>query len=293
MTVQLIRGSHALVSSGHHVASFEAAAVLRDGGNVVDAAIAGAAVLAVVLPYACGLGGDLFLLHHDAATGTLHGLNATGAAPRAATPDRFAAAMPDEGALSITVPAMVAGWAAAADRFASRPLGALLAPAVRLAEHGFPVHAALSRNAATKAALLRRDEAACALFLPGDRPPAEGAHFRQPDAAATLARIAAEGPDGFYRGPVAARIAAAVAAAGGLLTADDLATASAQWQTPIRAPFAGFDVATMPPNSWGLTLLLQLLALEAGGIAATRGDDAAFFRSAIAARRAAYRAALP
>jgi len=288
MTVQLIRGTHALVSSGHHLASFEAAAVLRGGGNVIDAAVAGAAVLAVALPYACGLGGDLYLLYFDAAAGRLHGLNSTGAAPAAADPARFADGLPQAGPLSITVPGMVAGWAEAARRFGTRPLADLLAPAIAAAEDGIPVHRAQHRNTRDRAALLAADPGAARVFLPGGAPLPEGALLRQADCAATLRRIAADGPDGFYRGAVARRIADHVAAAGGILTAADLAAHAPFWQQPIAAPFHGHDIATMPPNSWGLTLLLQLLELAENGAAP---DGAAFYLAGIAARRNAYRAA--
>ena len=291
MTAQTARGQHGVVSAGHGLASAAGIAVLRDGGNAVDASIAAALVLAVVCPYAVSLAGDLYALIYDPKTGAVAGLNATGCAPGAARFERFAAGIPGTGPLAATVPGMLRGLDDLARRFGTRDLAALLPPAIRLAEDGFAVHRQLAANSLDRAELLVKNAAARALFLPGGQPLAEGAIFHQPDLAALLRAVAAEGVESFYGGEIARLIAHSAQAIGALLTEQDLAAHRSLWQEPIAAPFYGHDVLTMPPNSFGATLLWQLLALEAGKIDRSYPAGADFVLKGYAARRDAYRAA--
>ena len=142
-----------------------------------------------------------------------------------------------------------------------------MAPAIKLAEDGFPVHRQLAANTADRAAMLEKNPAAKALFLPGGKPLVEGERFVQPELAQVLRTVAAGGVDAFYRGALAQKMARASAAIGGLFIEADFADHRSLWQEPIAAPFYGHDVVTMPPNSFGATLLFQLLDLEAGDIA--------------------------
>ncbi len=291
MKAQTARGTQGIVATGHALASEEALAVLKEGGNAVDAATVAALVLAVVCPYACTLGGDLYVLVYEPRTRGVSGLNATGCSPRAASVERFAGGMPANGVLSATVPGLLRGLADLQARFGTRALGTLMAPAIRLAAEGFAVHRQLAGNTADRAVLLARDEAARALFLPGGKPLAESERFVQPALAEILRRIAEDGVDAFYAGAIADRIAMAVAQRGGLMTREDLASHASQWQEPIAAPFYEHEIVTMPPNSYGATLLFQLLELEAGGIASVDPESLDFIRRGYAARRNAYRAA--
>jgi gamma-glutamyltranspeptidase/glutathione hydrolase len=291
LNAQIARGKNGVVATGHEAASEAAIAVLREGGNAVDASIAAALVLAVVCPYATSLGGDLYALVYDPRTGTTSGLNATGCSPRAASRERFADGIPANGPLSATVPGLLRGLEDLRQRFGSRDLATLLQPAIRLAAEGFPVHRQLAANTADRTALLAKDKAAAALFLPGGKPLEEGALFVQPALAAVLREIAASGVDAFYRGAIAARMAAASKDVGGLFTVADFAAHASLWQAPIAASFYGHAVLTMPPNSYGATLLYQLLALEAGTIAAVDPNSADFVLQGYAARRQAYRQA--
>jgi gamma-glutamyltranspeptidase/glutathione hydrolase len=271
---QVAYGTRFAVASGHAAATQAALAVLEDGGNAVDAAIAGAAVLAVVLPYACGLGGDVFALIHDTRSGRTSVLNGSGRAPGATRPD---GEIPRTGPGASTVPGMPRGWQAALERFGTRPLAALLGPAIRLAGEGFPAHRCHVENTAGRAALLARDGAAASIFLPGGKPPDEGSLVRQPDLARTLETMAQGGAAAFYGGPLAARF-------GAHFTGDDLARQDVVWQEPIGVPYGGTEILTAPPNSWGVAVLLQLLALGE-----QIPDDAARFALAgIAARRLAH-----
>jgi gamma-glutamyltranspeptidase/glutathione hydrolase len=185
---------------------------------------------------------------------------------------------------------MLRGLDDLARRFGTQPLVALLAPALRLAEEGFPVHRQLAANTADRAELLAKDPASRALFLPGGKPLQANTIFRQPDLAAMLHAIASDGVDTFYRGAVAQRIVQAAQAPGGLFSAEDLAAHQSLWQEPIAAPFYGHDVLTMPPNSFGATLLWQLLALEAGKIDRVDPNSGDFILHGYEARRSAYRA---
>jgi gamma-glutamyltranspeptidase/glutathione hydrolase len=290
VTAQIARGRNGVVSAGHSLASEAAIAVLRAGGNAVDGSIAAALVLAVVCPYAVSLAGDLYALVYEAKSGKVAGLNATGAAPASATRARFAGGIPGTGILSATVPGMLRGLHDLAQRYGSRSLAALLSPAAHIAEEGFPVHRQLAANTADRAELLGKDTAARALFLPGGKPLEPNTMFRQPELAAVLNTIASDGVDSFYRGAVAQRLVQAAQAAGGIFSAEDFAAHQSLWQEPIAAPFYGHDVLTMPPNSFGATLLWQLLALEAGQIDRVDPDSVDFILRGYEARRSAYRA---
>jgi gamma-glutamyltranspeptidase/glutathione hydrolase len=288
LKAQTAQGAHGVIVAGHSLASEAGLGVLQDGGNAVDAAIAAALVLCVVCPYACTLGGDLYALVHHPRSG-IAGLNATGRSPLAASAERFADGIPGNGVLAATVPGLLRGLGDLQERFGTRDFASLMQPAIRLAEEGFPVHRQLALNTAERASLLAKDAGASALFLPGGEPLAEGSRFVQPALAGVLRRIAAHGVEAFYTGELAERIAAASAKLGGLIAAEDLARHQSLWQAPIAAPFYGHEVVTMPPNSFGATLLFQLLALEAGGIDAADPRSVDFIRKGYAARRSAYR----
>lgn len=289
MKAQTVHGKHGIVATGHGLASEAALEVLRGGGNAVDAAAAAALVLSVVAPYACTLGGDLYALIHDPKSGATIGLNGTGQSPLGATSERFAAGMPANGVLSATVPGLLRGVADLLARFGTRDLAALMRPAIRLADEGFPVHRQLAANTEERATLLAKDKGAAAIFLPGGKPLAEGARFVQPELAQVLRTVADDGVNSFYRGSVAARLVASSAALGGIFAAEDFAAHTSLWQAPIAAPFYGHDVLTMPPNSYGATLLFQLLELEAGNIGTIDLNSVDFILRGYEARRSAYR----
>jgi gamma-glutamyltranspeptidase / glutathione hydrolase len=289
LKAQTAHGRNGIVATGHALASEAALQVLREGGNAADAAVAAALALAVVCPYACTLGGDLYALVYDPTAEASIGLNGTGRSPQAATLERFAAGIPGNGALSATVPGLLRGVADLLERFGNCELGALLQPAIRLADEGFPVHRQLAANTTDRAALLAKDTAASALFLPGGKPLVEGAIFRQPELTRILRLVAEQGVEVFYRGEIAARLAAASTKAGALFSEADLAAHESLWQEPISAPFYGHEIVTMPPNSFGATLLFQLLALEAGKVDKIDLSSADFILRGYEARRSAYR----
>lgn len=274
--------------AGHPLACAAADGILEQGGTVADAAVAGAAVLSVVLPDACGLGGDALALVHDAAAGATFGLNASGPAPAAAHATLFDRGVPTTGPLSMTVPGAVAGWHALRLRFGRLPWADLLQPAIRLAREGFPVSPGLA--AAIRAARdgLRDDPGCSRLFLAAGEAPRPGERLTQPQLADSLEFIARNGAAAFYADGPARSLVRAVRAAGGVLAARDLAGFEALWQTPPALGFHGHEVRTLPPNSYGLSLLLQLDAIAATATGAEDWFALERFRRLLRAAAAAF-----
>ncbi len=287
-----IVGEAGVVVAGHPLAAQAGLEVLRGGGGAVDAAVAAAAVLAVVRPHMCGLGGDAFALVYEPERRSVVALNGSGRSCRAATPEALAARghsdrIPWKGpaVATLTVPGAVAAWADLLDRFGSRPLAALLEPARDLAARGFPMY---RRLAETIAATRFDDPALEAIVKPGGRVPAVGERLAQPALAATLEALAAEGPAAFYRGRIARALAAFSARSGGFLDAEDLAGHRSEWVAPLAAPFAGRTVVAMPPNASGLALLLLLRLAD--GLELDRFDwsDPEAVHRWVEAKKAAY-----
>jgi gamma-glutamyltranspeptidase/glutathione hydrolase len=238
--------------------------VLRRGGNAVDAAVAVAFTLAVTHPSAGNIGGGGFLMVR-LASGETHAVDFRETAPAAATPEKNKA-MLDAGGLgyaSAAVPGTVAGMTLALERFGTRPLAELLAPAIALARKGHPLGARQAQVLSWSWDKLKHDPAARAVWGHGKAPRKQGEIVKQPDLARTLAAIAKDGRRGFYEGWVAAAIDKAMRAHGGLVTADDLHAYEARVREPLRFSYRGFDVATMPPPSMGGVAFAEImLALE-------------------------------
>jgi gamma-glutamyltranspeptidase/glutathione hydrolase len=231
-----------MVATSQPLATRAGLRMLERGGNAVDAALAAAAALCVAEPMSTGIGGDAFAIVWDGAR--LHGLDAAGPAPRNASPLTPVAEL---GPRSVTVPGSVAGWAALAERFGRSGLDACLADAIAAAEQGV----AVSPVAA---------EAWAAAGGPAELgpPPHVGEKFRLPELAATLRRIAAEGPSALYEGPVAAAIARS-----SWLEEEDLAAYAPRWVEPLTLDYRGVTVCELPPPGQGVAALegLGLLGL--------------------------------
>jgi oxamate amidohydrolase len=233
------------------------------GGNAVDAALAAAAVLTVVYPHQCALGGDLFAVIDDGA-GQLSAVNGSGAA--AATVDAAGLRaryeqMPDAGPDAITVPGVVAGWETLAEMAGSLSWIERLQSAITLAQHGVPVAPSLA--AGIRYRLPAMDAGMRAQFLHNGEPLQVGATLRQPALAATLGIMAAEGLSSFYRGAVAQRLVAGLQRLGCPLTAADFGRHQTEVTAPLAYSFRGLDLITCPPNSQGFVLLETLAALDA------------------------------
>lgn len=259
-------GERWVASSGSIQASRTAIDCLKAGGNVVDAALAAAAVNCVVLPQATSIGGDLFALVKLKGQPAFS-INATGAAPAQADIAAYKKLgldfVPRFGGLGVQGPGFVAGWEAMRSRWGSRTRAELLEPAIAFAKGGFPMGWKLAEAISS-----HRDEMAklpgfADLFLDNGRPLWQGRKLRQPQLAATLASIAQEGPRAFYSGPVARDIARAVKASGGFLHEGDLASISADIEAPLTVRYRGLDILSQPPITQGVILLRALGLLEA------------------------------
>lgn len=287
-----IYGSHALIVSGHAAASAAGIAIHRRGGSAVDAMIAASATLAVVLGHATALGGDCFILFREAGSGKTVGLNASGVAPQAATPELFAAGMKAQGPLAPVVPGLVRAWDAMHRKFGKLRWRELFDSAIDLAE-GHAISAILAARIADHRDTLAKDPGCAALYLPGGSPIAAGETLRQPALAATLRRIAEGGADEFYRGETADRIGAFFAERGGAMCAADLAPFEPLWVEPAATSYRGHRVLVMPPNSYGGLLLMQLNGLSALGREKLLADPARRIGYQMNAMKAAFDRGVP
>lgn len=262
-------GRNGAVATSQPLAAQAGMAMLQNGGNAVDAAIATAIALTVVEPTSNGIGSDAFALVW--ADGKLHGMNASGRAPAGLTIDVCRAAghqvIPDFGWLPVTVPGAVSSWADVHGRFGRLPFEALFAPAIHLAERGFPASPVVARSwlaaaqAYRKAALPELDSW-FATFTNEGTTPRIGDIVRLPDHATTLRKIAASGGRSFYEGELAEAIDSYARATGGVLRGEDLAAHRGNWVNPISTNYRGFDVWEIPPNGQGITALMALNILE-------------------------------
>ena len=267
---------HGMVACSQPLAAEAGLSILKSGGNAVDASIAIAAALAVTEPCSTGMGGDCFLLYFDAATKKVSALNGSGRAPAALNVERVRADCPGCGdeipqlhAHSVTVPGAVAGWADAVQRWGALPLAASLAPAIALADEGFPVSPITAAHWARGEAQLRTGphfaemmvpplpDAACSGHEDAHTPRA-GEVFRNAGMAATLREVAEGGKEAFYKGRAAAEIVTLLASLGGVMTAEDLSSHVSTFPDPISVRYHGVDVYEHPPNGQGIAALLAL-----------------------------------
>lgn len=258
------------VASPHYLASSAGLATLARGGNALDAAIAANLALGVVAPYLCGYGGDVFAIVWD---GRLHGYLGSGRSPKAASIDAVRAevdtdTMPLFGPHSVTVPGAVAGWFELLDRWGTRSFGELAQHALSYARDGFEltptgemyVTGSLTMYDGFPALLAAYDGAQAGQVL------------RQPALAHTIATLAADGPDAYYRGPIAPAIAETVQAAGGLLTTGDLAAYEGRRADPVRALYRDVEIAELPPQTQGIAALEALRILDGFAFPADGAD---------------------
>ena len=265
-------GVRGMVASAHPVAAFIGMSVLQRGGNAFDAAIAVAAAEGVLLPMMCGLGGDAFVILHDARRREFVGFNGSGVAAAGATreyyTERGLKKMPLEGVHAVSVPGAVSVYEALWKRYGSQPWAELWAPAIRLAEEGVAITAYINRRIAERAGVLARYPYSAAQYLPNGGPPAAGERWVAPNLAKSLRRVAEGGAEVFYRGALAEELLAFLKAEGALFEADDFARQEAVVYAPIASEYRGVTVYETAPPSQGFLLLEQLNILEGFDLAA-------------------------
>ncbi len=251
-----------VVATSQPLATQAGIAMLRAGGNAVDAALATAIALTVVEPCSNGIGSDLFAIVWDG--GELTGLNASGNSPAAWTPERYAgqSAMPRAGWDTVTIPGAVSGWVALSQRFGKLPFGDLFEPAIRYARDGFPVSPVVSDKWCRVVPILGDVPGFAEHFLPRGRALAPGELFASKALADTLQKIAATRGEAFYRGELAQAMVAHAKAHAGAHTMSDFADHACDWVTPLAHDYHGFSVHEIPPNGQGIAALMALGILE-------------------------------
>ena len=252
-----------IVSTSHPLGAQAGLRMIQQGGNAVDAAIAAAAVMTIVEPCSNGLGSDAFCLLWDGTR--LHGLNSSGPAPAAWTPEYFrrkhghdAASPPVRGWDSVTVPGAVAGWVALSERFGKLPFADLLEPAVSIAERGYAVPVVVQQKWQAAVPVMAKMPGWAEAFMPHGRAPEVGEQFAFPEAARTLKAIAATRGAALYGGEIAEAAAAHARANGGAMSVADLAAYRPEWVEPIGIDVYGHRLHEIPPNGQGIAALVAL-----------------------------------
>jgi gamma-glutamyltranspeptidase/glutathione hydrolase len=272
--VHAVSAEHGMVVAQEKIAAQFGADFLRQGGNAVDAAVATGFALAVTYPRAGNIGGGGFMVIHSTERNEDVAIDYRETAPSAATRDMYLGAdgKPDadksrNSALGIGVPGTVAGLALALEKYGSGnfTLAQIVKPAIELARNGFIVTDDVADTLPDMYRRMARWPNSAKIFSRADGAPLhDGDRLTQPDLAATLSVIAEQGPRGFYEGPVAEKLAKAVAAAGGIMTADDLKSYQAVIRAPVRGNYRGYDIVSMPLPSSGGTVLVETLNILEG-----------------------------
>ena len=257
---------HAMAATSHPLATQIALDVMRQGGSAVDAAIAANAALGLMEPTGNGIGGDLFAIVWDPKTEKLYGYNGSGRSPQSLTLEEFQRRglqdIPATGPLPVSVPGAVDGWFALHDRFGRLPMADNLAPAIRYAREGHPVHEVIAYYWDRSVPRLSQYPGFKEQFTVDGRAPRKGEMWKNPNLADTLQKIADGGRDAFYKGDIARTMDAYFRANGGFLSYGDLASHQGEWVEPVSTNYRGVDVWELPPNSQGIAALQMLNVLE-------------------------------
>jgi gamma-glutamyltranspeptidase / glutathione hydrolase len=257
---------YGIVATSYVQASQAGARILERGGTAIDAGIAANAVLGVAEPMMNGMGGDLFAIYWDAKTGKLYGLNASGWAPKLLTIDHLRAKglteMPQKGIDAVTVPGAVDGWTKLHERFGKLAWAELFQPAIFFANHGYAVPELVHGYWEGAEPGLRRDAESTRVYLPEGSVPTLGQIFRNPNLAHALSLVATQGESAFYKGEIANAILKTSNELGGTMTADDLASFSAEWVEPVSTTYRDWKVYELPPNGDGIAALEMLNIMQ-------------------------------
>ena len=294
-------GQRGMASTSHPLATQTAIDILKQGGTAVDAAIAANAVLGFVEANNCGIGGDLFAIVWDEASGRLHGLNASGRAPLGQSRDDLVARLdgadriPLHGPLAVSVPGAVDGWFELHERFGALPMEDILAPAIRHAREGAPITQVVGFSwAQAHQRLVDHIHEIGDLgsfentwFVDGRMPP-EGTIFRNPDLAATYEQLASEGRDAFYRGAIADAIDAWARRTDTPIRKADLEAHESTWVDPVSVPYRDVEVYELPPNGQGVAVLQILRILEGFDLQAMGHNSADYLHVLVEAKKLAF-----
>lgn len=258
--------ANGMVATSQPLATQVGLKILQNGGNAIDAAIATNAMLGLVEPTGCGIGGDLFAIIWDAETQQLYGLNASGRSPKnlslAYFKQKDMQKIPAYGPLPVSVPGCVDGWFEMHQKFGSKPMKELLAPAIGYAREGFPVSELIAFYMRLSSRRFEQYPNFAKVYMPGGATPAKGEIFKNPALADTYEKIAGKGREIFYQGEIATTIANFIQAQGGFLSTEDMASHKSEWVEPVSSNYRGYDVWELPPNGQGIAALQILNILE-------------------------------
>ncbi|HPJ59637.1 MAG TPA: gamma-glutamyltransferase [Bacteroidales bacterium] len=281
-----------MAATSHPLATQVAIDILKKGGNAIDAAIAANAVLGVVEPTGCGIGGDIFALIWSSEKKKLYGLNGSGRSPRSLRLEYFSENgyefIPALGPLPVTVPGCVDGWFEMHDMFGRIPMRDILQPAINYAREGFPVTEVIAYYLELGTERLMEFPNIREVYMPGGRSPSKGEIFKNPQLAATLERIAKGGRNEFYRGSIARSIDEFMKKQGGFLTYNDMARHNSEWVEPVSTTYRGVQVWELPPNGQGIAALQILNILEGFDIATMGFGSAEYIHALTEAKKLAF-----
>ena len=280
------------VATSQPLATTTALEILAAGGNAIDAAVAAAAVLNVTEPHMTGMGGDMFAILWDASSGRLVGLDASGKSGSNINVDALLAeeepSVPGSGPRSVTVPGALSGWSALIQEYGTMTLADILAPAIRIANTGFPVTPIIAQDWAGTVNGLRRDTGAAATFLVDGAAPEAGDWFQNPDLAQTFQRVADGGPQVFYGGDLGREIVDGLAKLGGYLTLEDLRSHEPRWVEPLSIEYKGYQLWELPPAGQGIAALQMLKMLEGYDFSVMEHNSAEYLHTLIEAKKLAH-----
>ena len=285
-------GQNGMAATSHPLATQTAIDVLKSGGNAIDAAIAANAVLGLVEPTGCGIGGDLFAIVWDEKTNQLYGLNSSGPASKKMSIDYVKQQgfekIPAYGALPVTVPGAVAGWSALHDKFGKLPFENLFNNAIDYANNGFPVTELIAYYLERSSSVFKDYENFSSVWMPSGATPKKGEIFKNPLLAKTYQAIAKTNGQSFYEGSTAAEIIKILNENGNPMSLSDLRNFSPEWVEPVSTNYRGYDVWELPPNGQGIAALQILNILENYDIRNMGFDSAEYIHLFVEAKKLAF-----
>ncbi|MFC2113323.1 gamma-glutamyltransferase [Bacteroidota bacterium] len=283
---------HGMAATSQPLATQVCLDILKAGGNAIDAAIAGNAVLGLVEPTGNGIGGDLFAIIWHAESGRLYGLNASGRSPKSLTLEYFKEngydRIPAYGPLPVSVPGCVDGWFEMHKRFGSLEMKEILDPAIQYAREGFPVTEFIAFSMQGGSRGLQKYPGFKEIYMPGGKSPSKGEIFKNPYLANTLEKIASGGRDEFYKGDIARKIAGYMKEQGGFLSFEDLSNHKSEWVEPLSVNYRGYDLWELPPNGQGTAALQIMNILEGYNIRSMGFGSADYIHTFVEAKKLAY-----
>ena len=285
-------GQNGMAATSHPLATQTAIDVLKSGGNAIDAAIAANAVLGLVEPTGCGIGGDLFAIVWDEKTNQLYGLNSSGPASKKMSIDYVKQQgfekIPAYGALPVTVPGAVAGWSALHDKFGKLPFENLFNNAIDYANNGFPVTELIAYYLKRSSSVFKDYENFSSVWMPSGATPKKGEIFKNPLLAKTYQAIAKTNGKSFYEGSTATEIIRILNENGNPMSLSDLRNFSPEWVEPVSTNYRGYDVWELPPNGQGIAALQILNILENYDIRNMGFDSAEYIHLFVEAKKLAF-----